>query len=227
MHQRVRLTRPAPGGTFQGVHSRIALEIACCRDVCFLTVPPFLVSRVRLYIAMSLDGFIADPQGGIGWLEDVPSDAGEDYGYASFFDSIGSLVMGRRTYEQVLTFGGWPYDGKPTYVFTRTLTEAASPDTAIIASDVREGVRRIVRETPGDVWLVGGADLVASFRTCDLIDEYLLFVMPVLLGDGIPLFRASPRTSKLRRTAVRLFPSGATLLHYEPVRNEPPPGGSP
>ena len=92
--------------------------------------------RVIVYIAMSLDGFIADRDGGVGWLDDIhPSEADGDFGYAEFYDSVGSLIMGRATYDQVLDFGAWPYPGKPTCVFTSNPPGDDHPDVEFVSGN--------------------------------------------------------------------------------------------
>jgi dihydrofolate reductase len=165
--------------------------------------------EVKLFIATSLDGFIADRDGGVDWLF-----ADGDYGYAAFFDSVETLIMGRRTYEQVLGFGEWPYGEKPTYVFTRGAPGGDHPHVRFVSGDAGALVEELRGRSSGDMWLVGGAALVSAFRELHLIDEYILSVHPVLLGDGIPLFeRPLPRES-LRLREELSFESGLVQLRY-------------
>lgn len=165
--------------------------------------------KVTLYIATSLDGFIAEPDGGVGWLFTEG-----DYGYTAFFDSVGALLMGRRTYEQVLGFGEWPYGEKPTYVFTRSAPGGDHPHVEFVSGDLGAFVEELRRRTTGDVWLVGGAALVSAFRELGSIDEYILSVHPVLLGDGIPLFERSLPRETLRLLEVHTYESGLVQLRY-------------
>jgi dihydrofolate reductase len=165
--------------------------------------------EVKLFIATSLDGFIAERDGGVDWLF-----TDDDYGYTAFFDSIETLIMGRRTYEQVLGFGEWPYGEKPTYVFTRGAPGGDHPHVEFVSSDAGPLVEELRHRSSGDIWLVGGAALVSEFRELHLIDEYILSVHPVLLGDGIPLFeRPQPRES-LRLREELSFESGLVQLRY-------------
>ena len=90
--------------------------------------------QTTLYIAASVDGYIADANGGVTWLPSGDSN-GNDYGYAAFYASVDALLMGRRTYDQVLTFGEWPYPGKPAYVFTRHPPAAAPPGVEFVSAD--------------------------------------------------------------------------------------------
>ena len=162
-----------------------------------------------MFIATSLDGFIAERDGGVDWLF-----TDNDYGYTSFFDSIETLIIGRRTYEQVLGFGEWPYGEKPTYVFTRGVPGGDHPHVEFVSSEAGPLVEKLRHRSSGDIWLVGGAALVSVFRELHLIDEYILSVHPVLLGDGIPLFeRPQPRES-LRLREELSFGSGLVQLRY-------------
>ncbi|WP_440766705.1 dihydrofolate reductase family protein [Natronorubrum sp. DTA7] len=148
---------------------------------------------VTLYIAASLDGFIATEDGGVEWLEAYQNerDAGgsDDSGgsYEDFFASVDCLVMGARTYEQVLTFGEWPYGEKPTFVVTHRDLPLATDRVELFAGDLRELVDDLTARYDRS-WLVGGAALSQAFLRRHLIDEIRLTVVPVLLGRGIPLF---------------------------------------
>lgn len=149
---------------------------------------------VQCYIAASLDGFIADSDGGVDWLE--PFQGGDDdYGYEEFFDALGAIVVGASTYEQIPELGGWPYGDVPAWVFThRDLPQFHGANATFTSGDVAAVTRQIRREVDGNVWLVGGADLVRQFVDAHVLDELILFVVPVLLGAGIPLFGKTART---------------------------------
>jgi dihydrofolate reductase len=163
--------------------------------------------EVKLFIATSLDGFIADPDGGVDWLF-----TDGDYGYTAFFDSIETLIMGRRTYEQVLGFGEWPYGEKPTYVFTRSAPGGDHPHVEFVSGDPGTLVEELRGRSSGDIWLIGGPALASVFRELHLIDEYILSVHPVLLGDGISLFERSQPRESLRLREERAFESGLVQL---------------
>jgi dihydrofolate reductase len=179
--------------------------------------------KVVLYIAASLDGFIADRDGGVDWLERFTDPADGDYGYADFYDGIAAVAMGRTTYDQVRGFGDWPYPGKPTVVFTHDPPDPDLPDVSFTADDPAEVVASLREQTEGDpgssprqaIWLVGGGGLVASFRERGLIDEVILTVIPVLLGEGVPLFPGTQPEASLRLRDVQRFESGIVQLHYE------------
>ena len=166
------------------------------------------MARARLYVAQSLDGYIADADGGVGWL-DAFHGAGTDYGYAAFLASVGALAMGRATYEQVRGFGAWPY-AKPTFVFARR--RLPDPPPGVRATDADPTA--FLAEQQEDVWLVGGAALVRSFRKAGALDEIVLTILPVLLGDGLPLFDGPQPPADLALVSSDSFPGGAVQLTY-------------
>lgn len=169
-------------------------------------------SQLRLYIAVSLDGYIATPDGSVEWLSPYPA---EDFGYNEFFAEIDTIVMGRATYDQTLTFGAWPYAGNRVIVLTsRTIAqppagvEAHSGDIRPLAKRLRGGER--------DTWLAGGAKAVRPFLEHDFVDEIELYVVPLLLGDGIPLF-AKGQPKQLQFVASRMLRKGVMKLIYRPA----------
>lgn len=166
------------------------------------------MAHVVLYIAMSLDGFIADAEGGVHWLESFES---PDYGYDDFVAGMDSLIIGRSTYDQVMGFGPWPYTGKRVAVMTSRPLPGAPEGVAPWQGD---DVARLLADLPGNVWLVGGAKTARPFLAAGLIDRIRLFVMPCLLGRGIRLFDGVATLAPLPLLAVRRFPTGAVELDY-------------
>ncbi len=164
--------------------------------------------KVILFIATSLDGYIAGPAGEIDWLF---HDA--DYGYTAFFDSVEVLVMGRKTYELSLSFGEWPYGDKPAYVFTRQ-APPDDPRVRFVAGDAAGLIAGLRARATGNIWLVGGGALVSTFLQAGLIDEFVISVHPLLLGAGIPLFDPGAPRLGLRLTGVTPFASGLVQLRY-------------
>lgn len=188
------------------------------------------MTQIILYIAASLDGFIADAGGGVDWLP--TGDGGDDCGYADFYAAVAALIMGRRTYDQIRQFGDWPYPGKPVYVFTARPPDDAPPaGVRFIQTDAVDFVQTVASQhTAGPIWLVGGAYLANQFRTAGLIDEYRVFVIPVILGRGIRLFGGdgnndsdsngdgnAPATP-LRLAATQTYAGGIVMLRYRPQR---------
>lgn len=190
--------------------------------------------RVRFYAAVSLDGYLADTDGSVEWLYAFSEPDEGDYGYAAFYASIGALVMGHATYRQVRTFGDWPYPGKPCVVFAHAPdADTEHPQEVTFTTGPIASVVEELRPA-GDIWLVGGAELLASFRRGEFVDEYLLTVMPVLLGDGVPLFRGGLPRQTLQLKASLGYGSGVVQLSYAVEASGPslppstgsPPGGS-
>ncbi len=173
---------------------------------------------ITYYVAASVDGYIADADGGVGWL---PEGEAEDYGYHDFYAGVDALAMGRRTYDQVLGFGQWPYAGKPTYVFTGHPPEENPYGVEFVPAAPAEFVRDIAAQYDGTLWLVGGANLAEGFRRAGLIDEFLIHVIPVVLGRGIPLVLSghshesgNPPTTQLELIGSESYGDGVVMLHY-------------
>ena len=172
------------------------------------------MANITLYIATSLDGYIADANGGVAWL---PQPDGGDYGYAEFYESVDALAMGRRTYDQIIGFGEWPYPGKPAYVFTGNPPAAGPPGVHFVRTDPASFAATVAARYSGAVWLVGGANLAEQFRREGLIDEYRVFVMPIILGRGIPLFGGAAPPTALRLVAAQTYGNGMVELRYRPA----------
>jgi dihydrofolate reductase len=171
-----------------------------------------MTARLRLYGAVSLDGCLADAQGGVGWLE--PFEA-VDYGMDGFLAQVGSVLAGRTTYDQARGFGPWPYAGKRVVVMThRALDPDPPPGVEAAHGDPAAVVARLRAQTTGDIWLLGGAALAQDCLARGLVDSIEIFLMPLLLGAGLRLFAAdgSPRALALRE--ARPFPNGVVALTY-------------
>jgi dihydrofolate reductase len=174
--------------------------------------------KIKLYIASSLDNYIASEDGGIEWLF---SDA--DYGYEKFYDSIDTILVGRKTYEQSLRFDEYPYKGKKVYVFTRKAKvekEKKTSDVEYIDGDIPEFVKRLTQQLGRgkDIWLLGGGEIVSIFLNADLVDELILSIHPIILGNGIPLFNTIRKRVNLRLIESIPFASGLVQLHYNIIR---------
>jgi dihydrofolate reductase len=152
---------------------------------------------IRGFIAASIDGYVADASGNVDFLK--PFEA-LDYGYGTFIESIGTVVLGRTTYDQIPSFGvGWPYPGKHGFVVTSRPLEQVYEGVEAWTQGVAALADRL-RAMPGDSWVVGGARLQAAFLEMGALDRLELFVVPVILGDGVPLFQrglTTPRTPRL------------------------------
>ena len=147
-------------------------------------------SKNKVFIATSLDGYIADKDGGIDWLDTFPEINNIDSGYHSFMETIDALIMGRSTFQKVLSFGiDWPYK-KPVYVLSNTLevipTELENK-VFLKKGKLTEILQEIHSEDRHNLYVDGGK-LIQSFLKEDLIDEMIITTIPILLGQGIPLF---------------------------------------
>ncbi len=172
---------------------------------------------ITLYIATSVDGHVADAEGGVDWLEEfqTESDGEEDVeGYAEFYETVDCLVMGATTYEQVLSFGEWPYGNKPTYVFTHRSLSPANEAVQFVSREVADLVPEL-RQRYNHVWLVGGAHLAQSFFQEREIDEIRLSIIPILLGDGIPLFSGEYDEQRLDLVDTTILDSGIVEHYYK------------
>jgi dihydrofolate reductase len=166
-----------------------------------------------VYIAVSLDGYIARADGGLDWLSIVER-PGEDYGYKVFFDSVDALVIGRKTYDTVLAFEQWPYETKRCTVVTRSPPASRHGET-FHAGSLSSLLDRLATDGVRRVYVDGGA-LIRSFLAEDLVDDVTLSVIPVLLGSGVPLFGGVERAMTL--VSSRSFPSGLVQLCYNVER---------
>lgn len=170
--------------------------------------------KLVLYIATSLDGYIARPDGDIGWLLAVEAPP-EDYGYAEFVKTVDTIIIGRKTYEKVLDFGiPWPHEGRKCYVMSKSRT-GSDENVTFYNGDIGDLVAEI-RKTPGaNIYCDGGADVVQALMHRDLIDRYVISIVPLLLGDGIALFKPGRQEHKLTLTRSVAYPSGLVQLQYE------------
>jgi dihydrofolate reductase len=163
-----------------------------------------------VYIAASQDGFIADAQGGVDWLEAF---GGEDYGYAAFLADMDVLIMGRATYDQVRGFGDWPYPDKETIVLTsRPLEEA--PEGCRAWHDSPGKLAKELWLRTGKCWIVGGARTIDAMLDAGMVHTIDLFEMPVVLGDGVPLWVTRPNLHRWGRFVLKEYASGARHIRY-------------
>lgn len=173
--------------------------------------------KVRVYIAASLDGYIAHSDGDIDWLDSVAR-PDEDYGYAAFIETIDTVIMGRKTYEEVLSFGGeFPHADRDCYVLSRT--ERPSEGQIHFYSGSLDNLLDQIRSRPGkDIFIDGGSEAIDLFREKGLIDSYTVSIIPILLGEGIPLFKESKKEHPLKLVEATTFDSGLVQLTYEPAK---------
>jgi dihydrofolate reductase len=170
--------------------------------------------NVIVHIATSADGYIARPDGDLDWLTSRPAPKGF-YGMNAFMRSIDTMLLGRKTYEVSLRMGG-KFDAKSrSIVFSRRAPPAdAPPGVEFVSDPIGPFVSRL-REHPGkDIWLMGGGELIASFLDEQAIDEFVVSVVPVFIGDGIPLIARRHRHVPLALHSTERFEDGVVQLHY-------------
>jgi dihydrofolate reductase len=174
--------------------------------------------RLQLFIATSIDGFIACPDGSIAWLF---SDA--DYGYEAFFDQTDTVLMGRKTFHQVLEMGEWPYPGRQAYVFSHSVAPEDAPQGVPdlhVTSEAPSKVVNGLKSTPGkNIWLVGGASITGELLQSGLVDDLIISVHPIILGAGVPLASQYSQSGPLFEywdlVSTVAFPSGLVQLSYK------------
>ena len=180
--------------------------------------------RVRYQVAASLDGYIAAPDGGVDWLNPY-GDARS--GFPPFIKTIGSIVMGRTTYDHAVA-KGYSGSGKtPCYVVTHRPLDSPAASVIPFTGNLRELVSEIRARHPGDIWLMGGGGVTKSFQDMDLIDIWTIAFVPTLLSDGLPMFpRSGFRVQRLKLMRTRTYPSGVIELRYERAATPSPSNSS-
>ncbi|HWS82220.1 MAG TPA: dihydrofolate reductase family protein [Rubrobacter sp.] len=178
--------------------------------------------RATVYIATSVDGFIAREDGGIDWLPDEgDEEGGEDYGYQEFIDSVDAIVMGRSTYELALSFGSWPYGEKPVTVLSSRhveIPDAIARTVEAMSVAPREVVQRLAERGYGHLYVDGGRTIQGFLRD-GLIHQLILTKIPILIGTGIPLFGPLSHDIGLRHLETRQFENGLVQSRYEVLGN--------
>jgi dihydrofolate reductase len=177
--------------------------------------------KVIVHIGTSADGYIARPDGDLEWLTSRRAPKGF-YGMSAFMKSIDTKLLGRKTYEASLRMGA-TFDSKSRYVvFSRHAPPADAPSGVEFVNGAIGAFVNGLREQPGkDIWLMGGGDLIASFLDEDAIDEFVVSVVPVFIGDGIPLIARRHRHVPLDLISVERFEDGLVQLRYR-VRSHSP-----
>ena len=170
--------------------------------------------KVLYYVACSLDGYIATPEGGVEWLDPFQG-SDEDYGFADFYASMDALLMGSRTYEFALAHPPWMSPDKQSWVFTRRDLPIAHPSITLTSDEPRRIIESLRNREVENAWLMGGGQLAASFRADGLISQYVISVIPVLLGDGIPLFARGGHLKQLDLAETIPFSDGVVQLTYQ------------
>ena len=176
--------------------------------------------KVIAHIGTSADGFIARSDGDLEWLTSRPAPKGF-YGMNAFMKSVDTKVLGRKTYEVSLRMGANFDSHSRTIVFSRHPPPADAPSGVEFVSDAIGPFVSRLRQRPGkDIWLMGGGEIIASFLDAQAVDEFVISVVPVFIGEGIPLIARRHRHVPLELRSVERFEDGLVQLHYG-VQNQP------
>lgn len=168
--------------------------------------------KLTYYAACSLDGYIADSEGGVGFLDEVNVDHSGS-SYEGFYDTVDGLIMGRLTYEFILNYGSWPYGEKPTWIMTSHDVETLSGCHRQSAQDIRSAYDEAVGMGLHHVWLVGGGQLASGLIEEGLLTHIQVTLMPIVLGGGIPFMGTLLTKAHLVQEAGRVE-SGCCELTY-------------
>lgn len=174
--------------------------------------------KISMYVAASMDGFIARPDGDISWLGNTEVEL-QDYDYQAFYETVDCLVMGGKTYRQIRASHEWFYAGKPTWLYSRQPFVVDIPDVFHADMSPVALAERLKGEGKKHLWVLGGGEIHSRFLREGLVDEIRLFIMPLALGKGVPLF-APPLTDRTWRLAdMKRWNGDVAELHYIQVRS--------
>ncbi len=174
--------------------------------------------QVILYIAVSLDGYIAKPNDDLSFLSIVEKE-GEDYGYADFVSTVDTVILGRKTYDWVMKqVDKFPHADKKAYIITRT-AKPAIDKTVFYTGDLTDLVKKLKSENGKNIFCDGGAEIVNELLKNNLIDEIIISVIPILVGNGTRLFKDGRPEQKLKLISVKTFETGLIQLHYKRADN--------
>ncbi|WP_404427014.1 dihydrofolate reductase family protein [Ureibacillus chungkukjangi] len=169
--------------------------------------------KLVVFIASTLDGYIATKEDSLEWLFNVEGEG--DNGYSEFYETVDTVVMGKRTYDWLIDqkLEEFPYKNKECYVFTRTSHEDTE-DVKFVNEDIRQFVEKLQKKEGKSIWIVGGGELLFYFIKEKLVDEFIITLAPTILGEGIPLFKNGDYQLDLNFTGMRSF-NQFVELRYE------------
>jgi dihydrofolate reductase/RimJ/RimL family protein N-acetyltransferase len=171
--------------------------------------------QISIFIASSLDGYIADDEESVDFLYNIQVPEGEDCGFGTFMKQIDTIIMGRKTYEVTLslTKGKWPHQGKRVIILSSTL-EQVVPQAELYNGDLAHLMAKLHKEGSKHCWIDGGS-VITAFLKYDLVHNFTLSIIPIILGSGVPLFRVVGKQIPLRLLASQGYPFGLVQLKYK------------
>jgi dihydrofolate reductase len=174
--------------------------------------------KIKLYIAASLNGKIAEKDGSVDWLYVKENDDEVDFGYEKFYESIDTTVQGSKTYKKVESWGiDFPYPDKKNYVITRDKNLRSNKNVEFISENHIDFIRSLKNKKGKSIWLIGGGQINTLLLNEGLIDELNLFCMPIILTDGIDLFEGLPKRTDLKLIESKTHDTGAIEMKYQIV----------
>lgn len=174
-----------------------------------------VVRKIILYIATSLNGKIARLDGSVDWLEAIPNPDQDDHGYLEFYNSIDTTIQGYNTYDQIVGWGiEFPYKGKKNYVLTRKQDPGESEYVEFVTENHLKFIKQLKKQEGKDIWLIGGGKINTMLFNERLIDEIRVFIIPVVLPDGIELFTNTPVEEQLELISTKTYSTGAVEVVY-------------
>ena len=172
--------------------------------------------EVVYYLTQSVDGYIADVEGQVGWLSGAPN---TDYGYETFYQAVGTILFGSHTYEQICAFEGvFPYLEKEVIVYSARPLEVVAPNVVIEHEEATRSVARLKMEQGDLIWVGGGAALATTLLDAGLIDRLRVFIQPIVLGNGINLTDVLGRYKTLDLEYVKQWPASVVELNYRVLK---------
>ncbi len=173
----------------------------------------------HIFLAVSLDGYIADRNNSVDWLAIYPQEQGDDAPFTLFMDTVDAVVMGRNTFEAVLQFGVWPYT-KPVFVLSKTLhhVHETMADKVTLTREEPSFLLRTLRQNGYNEIYIDGGKVVQSFMEKGLIDSMTLTHIPIVLGGGVPLFGALPKPQKFEHVHTQILTGGLVMSGYMRIR---------
>jgi dihydrofolate reductase len=174
------------------------------------------MTKVQLFIATTIDGFIARENGSLDWLFNLPNPNQIDHGYGDFISGIDTVVLGRKTYEDILGFGiEWPYGNCTSYIVTNNSNYSVSTDNTLVLNELNKSAIELLRsKSSANIWVVGGGEIISRFLNCAEIDEMILSIIPIILGKGISLFPGEPKETEFELIRSEAFETGVVNLSY-------------
>lgn len=173
------------------------------------------MAKTSYYVAVSLDGFLARKDGTVDWLSNYAEPLGTPYDYEPFYQTVSAVVMGRKTYDTVLSFGEYPYQGKPGLVLSKEAGfQVNESGVESVSSDWKEKLETLKASVKDRVWLVGGGEVASLFVNENLLDEIILTIIPETIGTGIQWLGNTPLSAGWLLSEHHLSKNGVVQLVY-------------